>query len=77
MVHVMFASVWGYAIARAHFGGRSRLLAAALGLALAALLHGLFDFVTLGLSHWVRIVPPLLILAIWLWRMHRIERIRE
>ncbi len=76
-VHVMFASIWGYLIARAHFRGTSVVRAAALGLALAALVHGAFDFVTIGLPDWVGIGPPLLILAIWLWRLHLIERIRE
>ncbi len=77
LVHVMFSSIWGYLMARAYFAGRSLFAAAALGLAAAALLHGAFDFVTIGLPEWVRIGPPLLILAIWLWRMHLIERIRD
>ncbi len=77
LVHVMFSSIWGYLIARAHFDRRPLAGAIALGLGLAALLHGAFDFITIGVPQWVRIGPPLIILAIWLWRIHLIERIQK
>jgi len=76
LVHVMFASIWGYACSRAKIEGRPLLPAALAGLALAALLHGLYDFVAIGLALWVHIVPPAIILAIWIWRMRLIRRLQ-
>lgn len=77
MVHVLFASIWGYACSRAQMSGRALLPAAAFGLVLAALLHGLYDFVSIGLARWVHIVPPAIILAVWLWRMRLIRRLQR
>ena len=73
LVHVMFASIWGYAISRARFGAGSVVWAVFWGLGLSAVLHGIFDFITIGLPHWVKIGPPVLILAVWVWRMHRVR----
>lgn len=71
--HMVFASVWGHAVGSACIS-RKRLLPAALkGLGLAALLHGLFDFLTL--SPLLRVFSALLILAAWLWRIRTSERL--
>jgi hypothetical protein len=45
------------------------------GVGLAALLHGLFDFLTL--SPLLRIFSALLILGIWLWRIRTVERLAK
>lgn len=47
LTHTIFSSIWGYWIARAYLFKKSRLLALSAGLSLAAILHGLFDFLTL------------------------------
>lgn len=75
LVHVMFASIWGYSCSRAQARGTSLPVAAAVGLATAAFLHGLYDFIMIGLPPWCRPVSALLILAIWIWRMHLIRRL--
>jgi RsiW-degrading membrane proteinase PrsW (M82 family) len=77
LVHVMFASIWGYACSSAQMQGRPLLPAAVTGLAIAALVHGIYDFVTIGLTLWVHFVPPLIILTVWLWRMHLIRRLQR
>ena len=77
LVHSMFASIWGYTCARAAIAGSRLLPAAAAGLALAALAHGLYDFVTIGLPAWSRPVAAMLILGVWLWRMHLIRRLQQ
>lgn len=69
LVHVMFASIWGYAVGRAHCRGFSVLPAALVGLLLAALAHGLYDFFAIGLPAWTGIGTVSVIAAIWAWRM--------
>ncbi len=77
LVHAMFASIWGYICGRARLRGEPLLPAALLGLALAALAHGLYDFITIGLPAWVRPVSALLILGVWIWRMRLIRRLQR
>ncbi len=75
-VHVVFSSVWGYTFGCAVLRGRGRGWAAAVGLTLAALAHGLYDFVAIGFSAWARIGPPALLLGLWLWRLHLLRRLQ-
>lgn len=75
LVHVMFASIWGYAVGRAHCRGRPVLPAAAAGLLLAALVHGVYDFFAIGLPEWAGIGAAGVIAAVWLWRMRLIRRL--
>lgn len=77
LVHVMFASIWGYTCSRAQMRNRPLLPAAFSGLALAAAAHGIYDFAAIGLSAWVHIVPPVIILSIWIWRMHLIRHLNK
>jgi len=77
LVHLMFASIWGYSCSRAQIDGTSLPVAAATGLAVAAFLHGLYDFIMIGLPSWCRPVSALLILAIWIWRMFLIRQLTK
>jgi RsiW-degrading membrane proteinase PrsW (M82 family) len=71
----MFASIWGYTCSRTTLRGRRRLPAALGGLGLAAVLHGIYDFFAIGMTPWVHVAPPLIILAIWIWRMRLMRRL--
>ena len=73
LVHTIFSSIWGYIIASAVLSGRRVLPAALGGLGLAALLHGVYDFLTLNPA--LRLGAALLILGIWVWRIRTIERL--
>lgn len=75
-VHIAFASVWGYLCGRAALVGRSGLLAAATGLGIAAVLHGIYDFFVIGYSGWVTIAPPVIILVLWVWRLFLLRRLQ-
>lgn len=77
LTHAMFASIWGYACARARLRRTSFALAAALGLAVAALAHGLYDFLLLAAPAWVRPLPALIVLTIWIWRMRLVQRLQR
>lgn len=73
--HSVFASIWGYMVGSARLRGKKLWPAVFLGVGLAALLHGLFDFLTL--SPLLRIFSALLILAAWLWRIRTSERLAK
>jgi RsiW-degrading membrane proteinase PrsW (M82 family) len=77
LTHAMFASIWGYACARARLRGGSFVLAAVLGLSVAALAHGLYDFLLLAAPPWVRPIPALIVLGIWIWRMRLVRRLQR
>ncbi len=73
--HALFASFWGHWVGVARVR-RQRLWPAALkGVGLAALVHGAFDF--LNLSHALRILSALLVLAVWIWRIRTVERLER
>jgi protease PrsW len=75
IVHCMFASIWGYACSRAHIAHRPLLPAAAVGLIVAGVAHGLYDFGAIWGNAWVRALPPVVIACIWTWRMLLIKRL--
>ncbi len=72
--HTVFASVWGYTVGVACIRGQKLWPAALKGVGLAALLHGLFDFLTLS-SPLLRVLAALLLLGAWLWRIRTVERL--
>ncbi len=74
LTHAIFSSIWGYAIGVAWLGSRSVLKASILGIALAALCHGLFNFMTTSSA--LRAGASILVLIIWVWQIRLIERIR-
>jgi len=69
VIHILFASIWGHRIAMARMEGRSLFVPALAGFAIAACLHGVYDFIVLLKP--VRALPiaAMLILAIWYWRL--------
>ncbi len=69
VIHLLFASIWGHWIARAHLGNGSVVKAALFGLAIAAALHGLYDFVVLLNPYNALPIAALLIVVIWVWRL--------
>ena len=76
MVHILFSSIWGYLYGRAIMRNKPLWPAALMGVSLAAMVHGLYDFAALSLTMWVHIVPPIIMLLIWGWRMHLIKRLQ-
>ena len=75
LVHIMFASLWGYPIGRAVVERTPLLPAIALGFSAAVVVHGVYDFLVIGLPPWARGLAAGLILAVWLRRMYLIERV--
>lgn len=69
IVHILFASIWGHWIGLAQINGRSILRPALLGTAIAAGLHGIYDFIVLLNPRGALPIAALIILGIWVWRM--------
>ena len=73
LTHTIFASIWGYTIGTARISNKSILKATLIGLALAAFIHGLFDFFTT--SPILRLASSVTILIIWVWRIRILEKL--
>lgn len=69
VVHIVFASIWGYAIGRAFLTRRRLGLTIAVALAGTAVLHGIYDFLVIGLPPEGLPVAALLVAGIWIWRL--------
>ena len=69
VVHILFASIWGYWIGCAYLAGRSIWLCGLGGFAIAAVLHGLYDFAVLLNPAWALPVAASGILVLWIWRL--------
>ena len=69
VVHMLFASIWGYWIARATFANQSVFRAGLAGFAIAATLHGLYDFMVLLKPYSALPCAALLIVVLWIWRL--------
>ena len=75
LVHTVFASIWGWAYARARLEGRSVIGWTLLAWLIAAALHGIYDF--LALTPMLAAGSALVMLAIWLWRIRLMRRLHE
>jgi len=72
LTHTIFSSIWGYTVGTAKMAGRPIWKAAAVGVSLAALVHGIYNFLTVSAT--LRILSALLILGIWIWLIRFLER---
>jgi len=75
LVHTIFASIWGHACARARIRGKSLAASALVGLALAAIVHGLYDFVAIRLNY--TLPAAAIILVVWVWRLALTQRLQQ
>jgi len=73
LVHIMFASIWAYYIGLAFLHQRNLPIVVFKYLALAAVFHGIYDFVVIALPLSALPLSALLVLVVWLWRMHLIR----
>lgn len=69
VVHMLFASIWGFWIGCAYLGERSIVVCGLEGFAIAAVLHGLYDFMVLLNPTWSLPVAAAGILILWVWRL--------
>ena len=69
LVHAMFASIWGYYLGRNHLRKGYWFSTTLLSVAVAAALHGIYDFLVLSEPAYALPLSALLMLAIWVWRI--------
>lgn len=72
LTHTIYSSLWGYSVGMARLRGESLVKASFQGIALAALCHGVFNFLTT--DTYLRIISSILILIIWIWRIRLLEK---
>ena len=77
VVHILFASIWGYTIGSAHIRGESIFRGLVGGFLLAASLHGLYDFIVLQQSLNALPIAALLIIVVWIWRLRLLRALHE
>ncbi len=77
VVHMLFASIWGYWIAQAHLARRPIFVASLSGFAIAATLHGLYDFMVLLQPYSALPCAALMIAIIWLWRLKVMRKLHN
>lgn len=73
VIHIVFASVWGYHIGRAVLRKNNPIPAILITLACTATLHGIYDTLVIA---WPRSALPqaaFLIAALWMWRLQLIS----
>ena len=74
VIHILFASIWGHWIARAHLAGRKVIRTTFLSVAAASFLHGLYDFIVLLNPRFALPIAALMIIGIWIWRLRVLRR---
>lgn len=72
-LHIVFASIWGYFIGRTFLCGKPLLGVMVAAFALSALVHGLYDFLVIGLAPRALPIGAAIILWIWIWRLARLR----
>jgi len=75
VVHIVFASIWGYYIGAAHLARISLVKAIVPALAVTALLHGIYDYVAIALPATALPLSALLVVGLWIWRLRLIRNL--
>jgi len=77
VVHILFASIWGFTIGCARLRGRPLAAGVLRGFLLAAGLHGLYDFVVLQHHQNALPVAAAIIVAVWIWRLRLLQVLHD
>ena len=77
VVHIVFASIWGYYIGRAYLQRRHLAATVVVSLVATAILHGLFDYLVIAVPLFALPASALLIVAIWVWRLILIRTLHQ
>ena len=77
VIHMLFASIWGFTIGCAHLRGESLLGGIVRGFLIAAGLHGLYDFVVLQSAFNALPIAAGFIVVIWIWRLRLMQAMQQ
>ena len=69
VLHIVFASIWGYYVGRAWLRGRGRVATVLAALAVSAGVHGVYNFVVIGMPSPGLPIAASLIAGLWIWRL--------
>jgi RsiW-degrading membrane proteinase PrsW (M82 family) len=73
VLHIVFASIWGYYVGRAWLRRKALMSTALAALGFSAVVHGVYNFVVIGLpAPWLP-VSASLIAGLWIWRLYLIR----
>jgi RsiW-degrading membrane proteinase PrsW (M82 family) len=73
VLHIVFASIWGYYIGRAYLCREKLFLTILAALVFTAALHGIYDFLVIGLPTSALPISAFLVASIWIWRLYLIR----
>ena len=73
VVHIVFASIWGYYVGRAWLRRQAVARTVLAALAFTAFIHGIYDFIVIGLPRPGMAVAAFLIAGLWIWRLFLIR----
>jgi RsiW-degrading membrane proteinase PrsW (M82 family) len=76
LVHIVFASIWGYYIGRAFLCNRNRALTIVLAFVCTAIFHGFYDVVAIAMPAPASPAAAILITVVWIWRLWLIRDLR-
>jgi RsiW-degrading membrane proteinase PrsW (M82 family) len=77
VIHIVFASVWGYYIGTAWLCRRNLIRTIFLSLAFTAFLHGIYDAIVIAKPVMALPLAAFLIIAIWIWRLQLIRKLHS
>ncbi|MDA0994098.1 MAG: PrsW family intramembrane metalloprotease [Proteobacteria bacterium] len=77
VVHIVFASIWGYYIGNAHLQRRHFATTVILSLTATAILHGLYDYLVIALPSFALPASAMLVVGIWSWRLYLIRGLNQ
>ncbi len=75
VVHIAFASIWGYLIGHARLTGRPIVVPALAGFAVSAVVHGVYDFFALAHPTLSLLYAAAIVAGLWVWRLFVIRRL--
>jgi len=73
LIHIVFASVWGFYIGKAYLCGRAPGRTIVFTLLLSAILHGAYDGMVIARPESALPLAALLIVTVWIWRLQLIR----
>jgi len=77
IVHMVLASIWGYYIGLAWLK-RNHVVRTAVGsLGIAALLHGIYDYLVIAMTAFALPTSAILVLGIWIWRLYLLRALHR
>ncbi len=77
LIHVVFASIWGYHVGRAFLCRRHLLRTVFLSLAATAVLHGSYDYLVIAMPPFALPLSAVLIATVWIWRLYLFRDLRR